>query len=280
MNPPPQARRDVLVVGHYCHDLLRHGPGRETQALGGSAAYISAVLGAMEVDHTVVSVAGEDFQYGAQVRHPPRLVPGARTTQFTADFTGGERVLRLGAVAPPIRPEDITTEARVALGCGVAGELLPETLVRIAERSQHLVVDLQGLIRTTEAGGQVHHRRLEETPYAALLERVHVLKASEEEALALDVERVRQGTCLVITRGRQGCTVLTARDAFEVPAPAVEEVDPTGAGDCFLAGFALGLLRGLPLPRCAELANWFGAQAVTQVGVPRLERARLPAALR
>ncbi len=280
MSPPPQARRDMLVVGHYCHDLLRHGPGRETRALGGSAAYISAVLGAMEVEHAVVSVVGEDFLYADQVRHPPRVVPGARTTCFTADFTGGERVLRLGAVAPPIRPEDITVEARVALACGVAGELPPETLARIAERAQHVVVDLQGLIRTTDAEGRVRHRRLEETPSAALLHRMHVLKASEDEALALDVEQVRQRTCLVITRGARGCTVLTAGAAFDVPAPPVEEVDPTGAGDCFLAGFALGLLRGLPLPRCAELANGFGAQAVTQVGVPRLELARLPASLR
>jgi 1D-myo-inositol 3-kinase len=64
--------------------------------------------------------------------------------------------------------------------------------------------------------------------------------------------------------------VLTADQEWNVPAVPVVEVDPTGAGDCFLAGFALGMLRGLPRSRCAELANAFGAQAVTQVGVPRI----------
>jgi 1D-myo-inositol 3-kinase len=280
MSTPPQKRRDVLVVGNYCHDVLVHGPGRETHALGGSSAYISSVLDAVGVDYAVVSVAGEDFRYGNQVRHAPRIAPGSRTTQFTADFTQGERVLSVGARGAPILPEFISEEARVALACGVVDELLPETLVRLSERVEQVVADAQGLLRITDARGRVLHRRLEETPYASLLDRIQVLKASEEEALSLDVERVRRKTCLVITRGGRGSTVLTASRSFEVPALPVDEVDPTGAGDCFLAGFALGLLRGLALPRCAELANWFGAQAVTQVGVPRLDLSLLPVALR
>lgn len=278
MSPVPL--RDVLVVGNYCHDLLRLGPGRETQALGGSAAYVSTVFDAMGVDYAVAAVAGEDFRYADRVRYPPRVVPGTRTTQFTAELLGGgERVLRVSARAEPIRPEDITMGARVALACGVMGEVLPETLVHVFERARYVVADAQGLLRALDGEGRVLNVRLADTPYAALLGRLHVLKASEEEALALDVEAVRQQTCLVITRGRAGCTVLTAEERFDVPPFPAEEVDPTGAGDCFLAGFALGLLRGLPLVRCAALANWFGAQAVEQVGVPKLDVARLPAEL-
>ena len=74
--------------------------------------------------------------------------------------------------------------------------------------------------------------------------------------------------------------MLTADTRVDVPAYPVVEVDPTGAGDCFLAGFALGMLRGLPLERCAALANWFGAQAVGQVGVPKLDVSQLPTELR
>lgn len=278
MNPGPS--RDVLVVGNYCHDLLKLGPGRETHALGGSAAYISAVLDAVGVDYDVAAVAGEDFRYADRVRHPPRIIPGTRTTQFTAELGGGERVLRVGARAEPLRPEDITVDARVALACGVMGELPPETLVRVSERARHVVADAQGLLRALDDDGRVFNLPLSETPYASLLERLHVLKASEDEARAMDIGHVRQRTCLVITRGAQGCTVLTPDARLDVPAFPAEEVDPTGAGDCFLAGFALGLLRGLPLARCAELANWFGAQAVMQVGVPRLDVSGLPVALR
>lgn len=275
-----RASRELLVVGNYCHDLLRHGPRRETHALGGSSAYIASVLEAMGVDYAVAAVAGEDFRYTGHVRHPPRIVPGTRTTQFIAELGQGERVLRVSARAEPILPEDITVDARVALACGVMGELLPETLVRVSERARHVVADAQGLLRALDSEGRVLNQRLADTPYARHLERLHVLKASEEEARALDVEAVRRRTCLVITRGSRGCTVLTASERIDVPAFPAEEVDPTGAGDCFLAGFALGLLRGMPLARCAELANWFGAQAVTQVGVPKLDVSGLPGALR
>ncbi len=278
MGPPP--RKHVLVVGNYCHDVLWPGTPRETHALGGSAAYISSVLNAMEVDYLVTAVCGEDFRYSDQVRYPPRLEPGTRTTQFTAEFHGDARVLRVGARGAPILPDYINVDARVALACGVMGEVLPETLDRLSYRAERVVADAQGLLRTVDGDGRVVNRRLEETPFAALLERVEVLKASEEEALALDVEAVRKRTCLVITRGRAGCTVLTADTRVDVPAYPVKEVDPTGAGDCFLAGFALGMLRGLPLERCAALANWFGAQAVGQVGVPKLDVSQLPAELR
>jgi sugar/nucleoside kinase (ribokinase family) len=40
----------------------------------------------------------------------------------------------------------------------------------------------------------------------------------------------------------------------EVPAFRVREVDPTGAGDCFDAGFLCGLLEGRSLQECARLA--------------------------
>ncbi|MCP3168782.1 PfkB family carbohydrate kinase [Myxococcus qinghaiensis] len=277
---PPRSSCDALVVGNYCHDVLSRGPGDTVHTLGGSAAYISSVFTAMDVDHAVVAVAGEDFAYADRVRYPPRIVPGTRTTRFVADLSQEERVLRVDARSEPIRPQDIILDARVALACGVMGEVLPETLIRLSLHATKVLADAQGLLRTLDAHGRVLNQRLEDTPFASLLGHLHVLKASEEEARVLDIDAVRAKTCLVITRGPQGCTLLTARETLQVPSWPVTEVDPTGAGDCFLAGFTLGLLRAWPLARCAELANWFGAQAVTQVGVPRLDVSKLPEALR
>ncbi|MCP3102175.1 PfkB family carbohydrate kinase [Myxococcus sp. K15C18031901] len=275
----PGTTLDALVVGNYCHDVLVQETG-EVHTLGGSAAYISNVFEAVGVSHTVVAVAGEDFAYADRVRHPPRIVPGTRTTCFRADFHEGTRVLRVDARAEPIRSEDISCDARVAIACGVMGEVLPETLVALSRRAHHVIADTQSLLRALDAEGRVQNVPLARTPFADLLGHLHVLKASEEEARALDLDAVRARTCLVITRGERGCSVLTADATLEVPSVRVEEVDPTGAGDCHLAGFALGLLRGWSLARCAELANWFGAQAVTQVGVPRLDLTRLPPELR
>lgn len=272
------AQTDILVAGHYCHDLLRRA-GAEVQTLGGSAAYVSSVLQQVGADFRVSAIVGEDFRYAGQVAQPP-LVRGPHTTAFVAELQGEQRTLFLTAVAPPLSPGDLEVDARVGLACAVAGELPAPTLLRLTERCERVLADAQGLLRVRGEAGRVALRRLEDTPYAALLSRLHVLKASEEEARHLDLAEARRRTCVVITRGARGCTVLGAQATHEVPALPVREVDPTGAGDCFLAGLALGLLRGLPLAGCAELASWFGAQAVQQVGVPRLDPAGLPPLLR
>lgn len=276
MSASSALKRDLLVVGNYCHDRLIQAPGQERFALGGSASYISAVLTAMRADFAVAAVVGEDFRYAAELPHAARVAPGTCTTEFTADFTRGERVLTLGAEAAPILPEDIRVDARVALVCGVASEIRPETLVRVAERSNHVLADIQGLFRATDADRRIVHRRLETTSFWPLTDRLTMLKASEIEAESLDIAETRRRTCLVITRGERGCTVLTAREEIEVPAFPAREVDPTGAGDCFMAGFALGLLRGGTLAEAARLGNWCGARAVEQVGVPKLDLAGAP----
>ena len=46
----------------------------------------------------------------------------------------------------------------------------------------------------------------------------------------------------------------------------VEAVDPTGAGDCFDAGFVVGLLEGKPLEEVGRLANACGALGATRKG--------------
>ena len=48
----------------------------------------------------------------------------------------------------------------------------------------------------------------------------------------------------VITRGAEGCTVLTPERSFAVPAMPVTVVDTTGAGDAFAAGYIYGLAHG------------------------------------
>ena len=46
----------------------------------------------------------------------------------------------------------------------------------------------------------------------------------------------------------------------------MDEVDPTGAGDCFDAGFIGGILEGMPIREAAQLGNACGALAVSAKG--------------
>jgi sugar/nucleoside kinase (ribokinase family) len=64
---------------------------------------------------------------------------------------------------------------------------------------------------------------------------------------------------IVLKRGRRGCSVLTPSSRFDVPAYKIREVDPTGAGDCFDAGFLCGQLEGRDLEQSARVAAAVGA---------------------
>ncbi len=80
---------------------------------------------------------------------------------------------------------------------------------------------------------------------------------------------------IALKQGKEGSTIYTRQGKWAIPAFPVEEVDPTGAGDCYCAGFLAGLAQGLPLPEVGKLANAVGALAVTKKGpmegAPRLK---------
>jgi sugar/nucleoside kinase (ribokinase family) len=64
---------------------------------------------------------------------------------------------------------------------------------------------------------------------------------------------------IVLKRGRRGCTVYTPQTKEDIPAYEISEVDPTGAGDCFDAGFLCGQLEGRDPVEAARLAAAVGA---------------------
>ncbi len=71
---------------------------------------------------------------------------------------------------------------------------------------------------------------------------------------------------IVVKRGSAGCTYYDRSCRLDVPAFAVNEVDPTGAGDCFCATYAVCREQGKPLERSLRYACASGAIAVTRKG--------------
>ena len=71
---------------------------------------------------------------------------------------------------------------------------------------------------------------------------------------------------IVIKRGAAGATYHDAGLHLHLPGFEVEEVDPTGAGDCFGATFVTFWLRGASPAVALRYANASGARAVTKAG--------------
>lgn len=71
---------------------------------------------------------------------------------------------------------------------------------------------------------------------------------------------------IAIKRGADGATIVGNGERHDFGGIPVEEVDPTGAGDCFCGTFIALLAQGLPLFEAGRLANAAGAIAVTRRG--------------
>jgi tagatose kinase len=108
-----------------------------------------------------------------------------------------------------------------------------------------------------------------------VVERANVILPSLTEAAMLtgletDEQGCRlwasQGKTVVLKMGPKGCRIYAGEKAIEVPGFAVQEIDPTGAGDSFCAGFTVAMLENMPLEEAGQFANAVGALAVTKLG--------------
>ncbi len=71
---------------------------------------------------------------------------------------------------------------------------------------------------------------------------------------------------IVVKMAAKGCLCADRSERFMAEPFAVDEVDPTGAGDCFGGALVAALVKGLPLREAATLASAAGALAVTKKG--------------
>ncbi len=88
------------------------------------------------------------------------------------------------------------------------------------------------------------------------------------DATAALQHRMRGATlrAAFVTRGREGCRVVTESESVNIPAFTVDVVDPTGAGDAFAGGVAWGMAQRWSWPEIGRFANAVGALACCALG--------------
>jgi len=127
-------------------------------------------------------------------------------------------------------------------------------------------------LRPELLGGEDALRRV----CAPILDVATLVLPSGEEAQILTGTSDPQAACqalvgggaqyVALKRGAAGCTIFTADSIVSISGFSIDVVDPTGAGDCFDAGFVVGLVEQLPLEEVGRLANACGALATTAKG--------------
>jgi sugar/nucleoside kinase (ribokinase family) len=100
----------------------------------------------------------------------------------------------------------------------------------------------------------------------------HMIFCNEEEFNAFkDIETlIKKETIIVVTRGKKGCRVYSQEVATDYRGFVIKQIDPTGAGDAFAAGYIYGDLKGWDENEKAEFANALGAMTAANHG-PRIE---------
>jgi sugar/nucleoside kinase (ribokinase family) len=96
---------------------------------------------------------------------------------------------------------------------------------------------------------------------AQILTNTRTLDDAIGALMGADLHRI-----IVTHQGKYGCGVYTSQGATQLPSYEIDEIDPTGAGDCFDAGFLVRWLEGAAPVDALRFANACGALAVTVRG--------------
>ena len=97
-------------------------------------------------------------------------------------------------------------------------------------------------------------------------EEIYLFTEADDEGAAVKELLDRGVGDIVIKRGSQGASHFNRAGRTDVAALSTDEVDPTGAGDCFGGAFVSFWLAGASPETALRFANAAGANAVTKVG--------------
>ena len=193
----------------------------------------------------------------------------SHTSEFANTYDARSRVVQwLHAPVPAVSPDPhILANAQMLWLAPVLHEIEAEHCVAQAPQA-FVAINAQGFLRHAPCiPGPVRPRRWEPSP--GLLQSVDAVFASEED-VAHQPELVphlrRHIPLVVVTRGRRGAWAFMGSYALSVPALAVREIDPTGAGDTFAAVAAAHLCCGSTVSGALRVAARAAAYAVTRQG--------------
>ncbi len=87
-----------------------------------------------------------------------------------------------------------------------------------------------------------------------------------DESEIVDYLFGKSADTIVVKRGARGSTLYLDDKCHDIDPTHVEEIDPTGAGDCYVGTFISCLNQGIDALSAARYASLAGALAVTKKG--------------
>ena len=264
----------AAVIGPLCRDRNVFA-GKSYERPGGVTCYAGAALARLGAETVVFGSFGQEPPgwepvTGARLVH----VAAAGTIEFVNEYDsarGNQRRQRAVYFDNRIEPEDISEADLAGLDYLILGPLFHDNLSRaLAERLSafgKLALAAQGAIRYVE-GDRVIWRNSEKVidllplcEYVALDDReLEFIAGTSGVAAGADILRKEGAANLLVTLGSRGSKLFLSNGQYDIRAfPPRRIVDPTGAGDTYLAAYLRAVeLYGDPLQR-----GEFAAMAAT-----------------
>lgn len=300
---------DILCVGNVVVDAVGTGvdafPEEGSLALfdkvelhiGGCPANTALALAKLDVRAGFAGKVGRDGlgafvvsvmeAHGVDLRGLQRSTDPRESTSFSfivVPRSGDRRILHTLGCNATLGPADV--ERRLFRGPrwiafeglsllpGLFGKNLARLLAAAHRAGAHTAADtaLNNRLRSWEP------------VFKGCWEHLDVFFPSEEEARRIAGNRSPRAMCQMfhdrgvkiagVKLGARGCALLAGEGYREIPAYRVRCVDTLGAGDCFMAGFLTGLLKGRSPFEAARLGNATSAFCIQAVGattgIPKL----------
>jgi len=259
-----RTENQYLALGHVACDVYPAG-----FTLGGTVAYAGRTAYAMGRDVGVVTACQPDFDLSALQDLSVKCCPSGQTTTFENRYEASGRTQILQARATSLNMQSIPRSwlgASLVHFAPIINEIDLECLHAFPDALR--CITPQGWLRTWQEQGRIALRNWQMLePFLAHAD-VTVLSIEDVQGDE-DAVQALGARCpvLAVTRGPSGASIFAQGERRELPAPQVEIVDPTGAGDIFAAAFFIHFHETGNVWEAGQLANRIAAASVTRKGL-------------
>jgi ribokinase len=279
----------VVVVGSCNIDLVAYaaripGPGetilgdRFAMGFGGKGANQAVMAARLGVEVSMVGAVGDDLygdmtlrnfeEQGVDAAHVARFPGPSGVAPIWVEPDGTNRIIVVAGANGLVAPADAAAAVRAMDSVDViVGQLeVPQAVTVAAFRA----AGDRGAttILNPAPASELRPELLALTdwliPNEPELEALATVGADDDEALLRYARGVPGG--LVVTLGAAGVAIVHRGAIERLPAPVVDAIDTTGAGDAFVGAFAAGLAVGLPPAAAARLGVACASESVRRPG--------------
>lgn len=255
----------ITAIGNPVYDYIRTKRiDTKERILSGCSTNAALALTRMGEKVRLVGSVGDDFRkrfasdlerFGIESAITPSEETGGFSLIYYDDH--GNRTLDLIGRAASIESleADWYRDSEAVLIGPILGEVSFDMIAEISGKYDGLFFcDPQGLIRRADQQGRIYHEKIDGIESA--LGHFDVVKPNEVEAEVLtgidcrdnpfEAARIIKSwgpRIVIVTLAELGSVIFDGNEFIEIPPFEVDAIDPTGAGDTYMAGFTFEYLK-------------------------------------